>query len=558
MSVRCFLLNIFRSTENRLRTSYRKSILRSVTPVHMTVERVSYIHEDELMGFMGEIKHTFRPDRQEDAQFIQGAVSAIRRNPVDAYTYNEAERTAIASIQNDETYTIRLVFEEKKIICSCGQPGWCVHQVIVIFHLYLQYHSLTDWIGEWRRMETEQLKLEISERTPEAWNETLSQLMNPIRIIGFNENPAIFIHKFSLINQKSFSLSPFEWEWKPIFELYYRLHALDAAWPYIYYHLGDSENSFSYGKWYVKNWLTEQFEKIEDATESLSSKPQLFELDPFYDDLRNFIRSFALEKEGLFTERFRLYRTCWLSLFQHKSMREAEQSILSERDTSEAYPLLAFFHIIEKNYSELEQMATHITDDRFSQWFSLTDIAEYEDDSESLSIIMHALLPFIREHLTKSVARSKREVFVRRLDGLFESAHFSEEERENMFPYYGSAGVYVYADFLIERERFKEWAALMHRYRVSYEIVEASGLKLALRDDPAAVLPLLHLYALNFIAERNRQSYRRAVNVFRKMKNGAKKSGKHDFWNQYVETIQEKNRRLRALMEEMEKGNLKL
>ena len=75
---------------------------------------------------------------------------------------------------------------------------------------------------------------------------------------------------------------------------------------------------------------------------------------------------------------------------------------------------------------------------------------------------------------------------------LLESADFPEDEREKMFSHYGETGVDVYADFLVERERFHEWAALMHRYSVSYEVAEAGGLKVALAIDPAAVLPLLH------------------------------------------------------------------
>ena len=63
---------------------------------------------------------------------------------------------------------------------------------------------------------------------------------------------------------------------------------------------------------------------------------------------------------------------------------------------------------------------------------------------------------------------------------------------------------------------------------------------------------------MGFIKEKNRHSYRRAVKLFKKMKAGSKKSGKADFWNQYIDTVREKNRRLRALMEEMEKGNLNL
>lgn len=42
------------------------------------------------------------------------------------------------------------------------------------------------------------------------------------------------------------------------------------------------------------------------------------------------------------------------------------------------------------------------------------------------------------------------------------------------------------------------------------------------------------------------------------MKAAAKKSAKNEYWNQYVETLRQQYKRLRALQEEIEKGNLKL
>lgn len=548
----------------RLRKSLKRGILIRMLFIggqllmHTTVERVSSMHKDEILIFMNEIKNAFRPDQQADAEKIQTAVSLVRRNAVLEYIYNETNRTVTASIQSDELYTTHLSFAAEQISCSCASPTWCAHRIAVIFHLYLQYDSLTDWISEWKRTEAEQMKFQMADRTPAAWRATLNQLMNPIRIIGLNENPAVFTHKFSLIDQKAAPLYPFEWEWKPVFNLYYRLHALEAAWPYLNYHLGNRENSFSYGKWYVKNWLTEQFRQIEDAVQSLSSKRQLFEIDPFYADIRSMVRSFTIEETGLFTERFRLYRTLWQSIFAQKAMREKELAILEVIDEPTIQPLLAFFHIIEHKYEALEEAVSSVTIDNMAEWLPLANVAEYEDEVEALSIIMHALLPFIPEYTANRVARSERSMFARRVDGLLEVADFPEEEREQMFFHYGQSGVDIYADFLVERERFKEWAALMHRYRVPYEIAEAGGLKLALKEDPAAALPLLHLYATKLIEERNRQSYRRAVNIFKKMKNGAKKAGKHEFWNQYLNTIRERNRRLRALIEEIEKGNLTL
>ena len=67
---------------------------------------------------------------------------------------------------------------------------------------------------------------------------------------------------------------------------------------------------------------------------------------------------------------------------------------------------------------------------------------------------MRALLPYIGDYLSQTVPLSRRAVFVRKIDGLLEAADFPENERENMFAHYGQAGVDVYADFLVERERF--------------------------------------------------------------------------------------------------------
>lgn len=515
-------------------------------------------YENILLTYMDDIKQNFKRDDTDHRNTIQAAITAVKRGVVQNQIYNSARNSVVALLKDKGVHTVSIEFSADWKICSCGSSAWCLHKLIVIFHLYAENHSLIDWAADWQGDEPTITISKIDKRTPEAWNDTLAQLMNPIRVIGFNENPAVFIHKFSLIEQKSATLYPFEWEWKPVFDLYYRLHALEAAWPYLAYHLANDENSFSYGKWYVRNWLSEQFNQIEDSIRSLSSKRQLFELDPFYKGMREMIRSFTTTQTGLFTERFRLYRNFWKSLFNQKGMREKEMVILAETASPIVQPLLAFFYIMDEQYDNLTKTTSALTQANIGVWFPLAEVADDEDDHEALAIIMHALLPFIPDFSKVAVPRSERAMFARRIDGLLEAADFPEEEREKLFFIYGDMGIDVYADFLVERERYAEWSALMHRYRVPYEIAEAGGLPLALKNNPVATFPLLHLYAMNFIAERNRQSYRRAVSVFRKMKNGAKKSGKHEFWNQYLETVRNKNRRLRALMEELEKGNLTL
>ncbi len=196
-----------------------------------------------------------------------------------------------------------------------------------------KHHSLSDWLHEWRRTESQQMALSISERTPDAWIDVLTRLTQPLRTIGIAENPGVFIHESSLIDQKATPLIPFEYEWKPLFELYYRLHVLDAGWTYVKGHLGGEPTSFFYGKWYVQNWLTEQLGKLNDSVNAIGAKPKLFEADAFHERVKDLVRTFALGNSGLFDERFQVYRLFWQHLFPFTSCRRnAELTILTNED----------------------------------------------------------------------------------------------------------------------------------------------------------------------------------------------------------------------------------
>ncbi|MFS0575854.1 hypothetical protein AB1K83_09475 [Sporosarcina sp. 179-K 3D1 HS] len=524
----------------------------------MTVERVSYLHEKEIETFLDEIKHALRPDVPVEAQEIRRATSDVRRNAVGPYRFTVTPGEITATVTEETEEQVLLSFPNMEAICTCGQPGWCSHRIAVVFHLFSQFHSLTDWLHEWREMETEQMALSVFDRTPDAWIQVLSRLTAPLRHFELKENPGVFIHESNLIEQKMKPLSPFEWEWKPLFELYYRLHLLDAAWPYIAGHLQGDNLSFHYGKWYVKNWLSEQLEKLQDSVRSIGSKPKLFEADVFHDRLKEMVRAFAVFNDELLNERFYVYRLFWQQLFVQTSSRDAELIILRNNETVESRMFAALFYLLQGNQDELRQAVAQLDAAQVPVWLPLADLAEEEEEIESLTIIMEALLPHLGEFVSGASGYAYSSSFIRHLDGLLETADFPDEDREALFIQYGKAGVDVYADFLVESNRFSEWAALMHRFRVTYEEAEVGGLKIALAEDPAAVLPLLHTYAMRFINEKNRHSYRAAVRIFKKMKAGSKKSGKVDFWNRYIDTVRDKYRRLRALMEEMEKGNLNL
>ncbi|MCM3636506.1 hypothetical protein M3152_02150 [Sporosarcina luteola] len=525
--------------------------------MHMSVERVSYLHEREIDECMNMIKHSFRPDVQGEAHVIRKAVSLVRKGVLHNFRFSQ-DATAIEVLIADETEEfVTLSLSMTEASCTCDEDDWCAHKIAVVFHLYSQLHSLTEWLHDWQRRETEQMALTVSERTPEAWNDVLYRLAAPLREIGPSDNPNVFIHESSLMDQKVIPLSPFEYEWKPLFELFYRLHLLEAGWSFAHGHLEEA-NHFTYRQWQVKMWLNEQIEKLRDIGKALGKNPRLFETDAFYTALKKQVREFVLRNKGLFEVRLEIYAIMWEFLYKDTAAQETELAYLLDDDSVDAAFFAAYFNLTKGDEETLAKIAERAGGELVGHWLPLADLAAEMEDPGSLTVIMNTIYPHIGDFFGRISFSTDRYHFIRKIDGLLEEAHFPESRREELFMIYGEDGVSAFGDFLIERERFAEWAALMHRFNIPYDGLEPDTLKFVLANDPASVMPLLHTYAMRFIQEKNRHSYRRAVRLFKSMKAGAKKSGKADFWNRYIDTVREQYRRLRALSEEMEKGNLNL
>ena len=115
--------------------------------------------------------------------------------------------------------------------------------------------------------------------------------------------------------------------------------------------------------------------------------------------------------EGLFEERFRVYQTFWQQLFTDKFIRQHELELLENNDSPDASTLVAFFYVIQGRNDQLVELSKNITINDFSKWMPLANLAERDDNMESLAVIMSALLPFIGDYLQQNVTVSQRPAF---------------------------------------------------------------------------------------------------------------------------------------------------
>ena len=60
--------------------------------MNMTVERVSYLHENEIDEFMNAIKHALRQDVEANALEVRRAVALVRNGATNSYRYAPSGR----------------------------------------------------------------------------------------------------------------------------------------------------------------------------------------------------------------------------------------------------------------------------------------------------------------------------------------------------------------------------------------------------------------------------------------------------------------------------------
>ncbi len=526
--------------------------------LRVAAERISYLHEREIEKMMNDLHYRFRPDQPDQADVVRRAILMVRRGAISSYRYSQEDGEILAQLNDRASEFVRFSFNDQALSCTCGAHEHCVHQLAVVFDLYSQFHSLTEWVQDWRTSDKEELALKITARTPGAWDTVLAKVTAPLRKLTPSVNSSVFTYECTEIETRVRPLMPYEYEWKPLFDLYYRLHLLDAAWEYAASVLDASHSQHAYGTWQLTTWLNDQIGDIEKLAGTFGNKPKLFETDAFLKRLKELVYTVCVGHTGQFPYRFRLYEAIWGQLFNDSKDREEEKRKLAEDPSEEAKLFEMYFAIIEGRGDLLEETLADETSPDFSSWMTLAKFARSEALQPTAASIARGLYPSVAEYFTRMTNRSEQLAAAQEIDALLSSGDFTDEEYEAVYAVYGKIGIPRYSLFLIERGRFEEWAALLHRFSVPYDSIESWELKEVLTRQPSAALPLLHDYAQQFIAEKNRMSYRRAVKLFKRMRTACKKSGQTEFWNRYIGTVREKHRRLRALVEEMERGNLEL
>lgn len=103
---------------------------------------------------------------------------------------------------------------------------------------------------------------------------------------------------------------------------------------------------------------------------------------------------------------------------------------------------------------------------------------------------------------------------------------------------------------------YEEWADLQLYLGIRPDELDAADLRSVAKSAPASLIPLYHQAIDEAILTRNRQGYRQAVRLLKRLEKLYSEDGKAEKWNRYVSGIADKYQRLRAFQEELWRGKV--
>ncbi|SDN35407.1 SWIM zinc finger [Paenibacillus sp. yr247] len=250
----------------------------------------------------------------------------------------------------------------------------------------------------------------------------------------------------------------------------------------------------------------------------------------------------------------------WSGLLYEKSLVADELARLRQiaadkdrdNDAREAAVIgLAHFDIMnEDDENAWERVTTGVDVIQPEDWFGYLQTFVKEQQWDRLLKWLRWLRPAVRKdaaHYASDYLNFWKEAS--------EHVEVEKEHREAMVTLL-PASYRHYSRFLLDKEEYQAWADLCLMLNLSPIHIESADLKMVEKADVRVLLPIYHYAAEECIQGKNRDAYKQAVKLLKKLAAAYKKLKQSPRFEIYVQQLSKQYSRYRAFQEELRKGKL--
>lgn len=469
-----------------------------------------------------------QPTVKEDAELMTRAAFLLRNQSVTFTEYNTHSIAITAMVRDVSPMYVQIFFANQTISCTCLQAT-CRHRVATLFALYQHFSSVQSFLDDWRTPIA-------TERSPYVWrklayDQVHAMLQEERSFEGYNLHYAK-----NRIMQDLLRTRPFEREWHALYELFMEMHVMYTIWEM----LDTPERRFHLTRPAFQTLLDNWQAACQKLLASVSQTPRLFATDDFIASIILCARKFISDFTTHTASRLAIYEAVIRFIAPHDFTKEQQLF---------AHPTTQALSAIYTQQGTIDAQALDIDTAFYLLALEATKHTVYAQQ------LIERILPELPAFI-KDLPLFSREERALAIYDLMLSVQLSEEQEAQLFTAFGTAGVRPYSHYLIRKARYDDWVGLHMLHTSSLAYATACGLNEMAKASPQHALPLYHHYAMMEIDGKSRTHYKNAVRILRTMRGVAKRAGQQSFFEDYIATLQQQYKRLRALQEELEKGSL--
>lgn len=527
----------------------------------ISISKIARDHADFIREQLKSFELALDPLEKDDDELVRRAVFSVRNKVIKFEKYNPLTETFFGSVNDVKRTTFAVSFFKREVQCSCPVKK-CRHELGVLLSLYQYFGSVQDWAANWRSKKKQQISLLQDERSPENWKALILNVAGPF----FPQDRALEIYTLdsilTTVHSRLSPMQPYEVEWKDIFKLYAELIVLNLMWKHFTkHHSRFASDYFAYN-------LTRRMNLIRGILDGANLKSPLFAQEPFLRAIQDEVREFGMHALGFPDLRFDLYCAVWEeALLSPKRCAEELEKLAEARGKltviygeefalRHVQPYELFQYVMMRDADGVQRVMTELQMEVCEFYAKVAAFAVRGGQLKLAERILISLLPVLHEYIQREMTPMYRAKFCQFLNRLYGEISLTEQQESMLFHAFGRFGIEPYSESLIRKERYDDWVAFNSVYISSLAYLDNIGLKEVVANAPASALPIYHIYAMEELKQKSRANYKQAVRIWRAMKQTAKKAGKLDYFHAYMENIQAKHKRLRALQEEILKANL--
>jgi len=471
------------------------------------------------------------------------------------------DRVIKARVSGSEDYTVTLKLNQfKSNYCTCPVGTYCKHMAAVLMELAdrLGYPAsqIVNAKHYMKRLASvpaqETLLKSLPDMDISGWHNALDQYAAPVQPAYDQDSYSVML-RHHLLKMPPVSLSETDKLFWELHQKLFILHKLKKQ---------SAQSSVNYFTSYAQHRL---YEEIQSFFQQKSDSAGVFGFTVSTERLKqtaDYIRGMLAEEPGHQYLAWGLHTALWKNWIVPSP--DADQWISREIDDIEeqladstSASLLAaqaFLYMLQSKgqeawaaleatgtlakapaslfYPFLDHMAAASDWEGLADWLVKTSSCFYGKTSGSLDSYMN--------YWKKAVAHMPQaETLMWRV-------------LEGMLPH----SARIVEDLLYEQRQWKPWLEMQIYQGQGPHYHRVSVLQPIEKEAPELLLPYYHQTIEQYVALKNRDSYKLAVKLLKRLGKVYKKMKQNDRWDRFIAGFAERYSRLRALQEELKKGKL--